>query len=242
MRTILKEEGLHPGPKRGPGTWDEFLKIHADTLWQCDFFSKMAMTSSGLRQAYVLAFLHVKSRRVICSPATIKPDDKWVAAQAESMLEQTRGMDLPVRYLVRDLDFKYSNRFDRVFTDNGVSIEPTALGHPIKMRSSNAGLVLSGLSASTDSLCLAWATSTASSHVIWIIIIRHARISGRKTSLYSVSGRRSMIRRLKTTRSSVESGWAAYRSTTNAKLPEKGERQLRSSRFVPARFSAMRRW
>ena len=26
-----------PGPQRGVGTWDEFLKLHAATLWQCDF-------------------------------------------------------------------------------------------------------------------------------------------------------------------------------------------------------------
>lgn len=126
VRTILKEEGVHPSPKRGKGSWDEFIKIHADTLWQCDFFSKMVMTSSGLRHAYVLAFLHVDSRRVICSPATIKPDDKWVTTQAQSMLEQARGMNLPVSYLVRDLDFKYSNGFDQVFTSAGVAIEPTA--------------------------------------------------------------------------------------------------------------------
>ncbi|TWT48975.1 integrase core domain-containing protein [Botrimarina hoheduenensis] len=126
VRTILKEEGIHPGPKRGPGTWDEFIKIHAETLWQCDFFSKMVMTSTGLRQAYVLAFLHVNSRRMICSPATLKADDTWVTAQAESMLEQARGRELPVRYLIRDLDLKYSKRFDQAFSDAGVSVEPTA--------------------------------------------------------------------------------------------------------------------
>ncbi|TWT48994.1 integrase core domain-containing protein [Botrimarina hoheduenensis] len=126
VRKILKEEGIHPGPQRGPGTWDDFIKIHAETLWQCDFFSKLVMTSTGLRQAYVLAFLHVNSRLVICSPATLKADDKWVTEQAESMLEQARGMELPVRYLIRDRDFKYSKRFDLVFADNGASVEPTA--------------------------------------------------------------------------------------------------------------------
>jgi len=35
IRAILKEEGVHTGPKRGPGTWDDFIKIHAETLWQC---------------------------------------------------------------------------------------------------------------------------------------------------------------------------------------------------------------
>lgn len=36
MKVILKENNLDPGPQRGEGTWDEFLKIHAQTLWQCD--------------------------------------------------------------------------------------------------------------------------------------------------------------------------------------------------------------
>ncbi|TWT72837.1 Integrase core domain protein [Posidoniimonas polymericola] len=126
VRTILKEEGVSPSPKRGRGTWDEFIKIHADTLWQCDFFSKMVVTKTGLKQAYVLAFLHVESRRVICSPATFRADDQWMVEQAESMLKQAKVMELPVRYLVRDQDFKYSKRFDRVFSASGVAVEPTA--------------------------------------------------------------------------------------------------------------------
>ena len=32
VKMILKEHGIDPGPKRGKGSWDEFLKIHADTL------------------------------------------------------------------------------------------------------------------------------------------------------------------------------------------------------------------
>lgn len=35
-------------------------------------------------------------------------------------------MELPVRYLVQDLDSKYSKRFDQVFANAGVSVEPTA--------------------------------------------------------------------------------------------------------------------
>lgn len=36
---ILKTNGHDPGPKRRVGTWDEFLKVHAATLWRRDFFS-----------------------------------------------------------------------------------------------------------------------------------------------------------------------------------------------------------
>ncbi len=59
IENILQEEGIKPSPRRGSGTWDEFLKAHVDTLWQIDFFSKMTWTPIGLRQAFVLAITHV---------------------------------------------------------------------------------------------------------------------------------------------------------------------------------------
>ena len=39
IANILKEKGFEPGPKRGPGTWSDFVHRHAQTLWACDFFS-----------------------------------------------------------------------------------------------------------------------------------------------------------------------------------------------------------
>lgn len=63
VRNILKENGFDPGPKRGKGTWDEFLRIHAETLWQCEFFSKRIWTAKGLRQYLVLDLLNVATRK-----------------------------------------------------------------------------------------------------------------------------------------------------------------------------------
>lgn len=126
VRTILKEEGIQPSPKRGKGTWDEFVKIHAETLWQVDFFSKMTVTKTGFKQAFVLAFLHVGSRRVICSPATFKPDKKWMVTQAESMLAQAQEAGLPAKYLIRDNDNCYVREFEAVFEQADVRVMPTA--------------------------------------------------------------------------------------------------------------------
>jgi putative transposase len=126
VRTILKEKGVQPSPKRGKGTWDEFIKIHAETLWQVDFFSKMVVTKTGLTQAFVLAFLHVESRRVICSPATFKPEDKWMVKQAEAMLCQARETGLPIGQLIRDRDNCYTCNFNTVFKQADVRVIPTA--------------------------------------------------------------------------------------------------------------------
>jgi putative transposase len=80
---VLKENGLDPGPQRGEGSWDEFLKIHAKTLWACDFLSKKVWTKWGLAEFYILFFIHVGSRRVYVSGMTTHPDTAWVAQQAK---------------------------------------------------------------------------------------------------------------------------------------------------------------
>ncbi len=64
VKAIRKENRRDPGPQRGRGTWDNFLKIHAATLWQCDFFSTKFLTPKGLRDIFVLVFLHVETRRL----------------------------------------------------------------------------------------------------------------------------------------------------------------------------------
>lgn len=47
VANILREAGLDPGPKRGEGTWSDFVKRHAATLWACDFLSVQAPHSPG---------------------------------------------------------------------------------------------------------------------------------------------------------------------------------------------------
>jgi putative transposase len=49
VKRILRANGLDPGPRRGIGTWDEFLKIHAAALWQCDFLAVKSLTPEGVR-------------------------------------------------------------------------------------------------------------------------------------------------------------------------------------------------
>lgn len=130
IRNILKEAGLQPGPKRGEGTWDEFLKQHAASLWQCDFFSKRVLTMTGFRHVFMLAFLHVQSRRVILSPATFHPDEAWVVAQTESFVAQARGAGLPVRRVIHDRDTKYTQRVEATFRRQRVEVVKIAYPAP----------------------------------------------------------------------------------------------------------------
>jgi len=126
IRNILQEAGMHPRPRGGQGTWNEFLRMHAETLWQIDFFSKCIWTPRGLRQCFVLAFIHLATRRVYVSHCSFKPDAKWMERQAQAFLEHARSEGLRVDYVTRDRDGKYIAEFDAVLKNAGVRVIPTA--------------------------------------------------------------------------------------------------------------------
>ncbi len=104
VKNILKRNGYETGPKRGPGRWDEFITRHAKTMWQCDFFSKKIVSKSGLRDIFVLVFLHVESRRVFISPSTYKPNECWMIEQAEAFKVFAKTESLPCKLVMHDND------------------------------------------------------------------------------------------------------------------------------------------
>jgi len=83
------------------------------------------LTTKGIRQAFVLAFLNVKTRRVILSPATYQPTAEWVERQAESFVAQACGEGLPVATLMRDNDGMFRNDFDEVLRSKHVTVKKT---------------------------------------------------------------------------------------------------------------------
>jgi putative transposase len=130
VKNILKEFGYDTGPKRGLGTWDEFIKIHAATLWQCDFFSKRIVTAKGLRDAFVLVFLHVQSRRVFLSPATRHPNEAWVKAQAASFLKHVKKSRIGADIVMHDRDGKFTASFDEALKAGGLRVQRTPYRSP----------------------------------------------------------------------------------------------------------------
>lgn len=121
VRNILIENGFDLGPKRGEGSWDEFLKIHAKSLWACDFISKKIWTLGGLVDYYVLFFIHLETRQVIVSSCTAHPDAEWVAQQARNMLMETEDRGLQVTHLLHDWDTKFTNQFDTLIASSGAT-------------------------------------------------------------------------------------------------------------------------
>jgi putative transposase len=130
VKRILRVNGLDPGPKRGLGTWDEFLKIHAATLWQCDFMSVKALTPKGFRDLFVLIFLHVDTRQVFLSPASYHPNEIWVCDQAKAFVKQAKKSGLGVDRVMHDRDTKFSAAFDAELRAAGLRIQRSAYRSP----------------------------------------------------------------------------------------------------------------
>jgi putative transposase len=107
VKSILKAHGYDPEPPRGVGSWDEFLKRHAHSLWQCDFLSRRVLSWRGIREAYVLVFLHVGTRQVVVSPPTYRPDVPWAYGQMSDFVGAARGRGLKVARSFHDGDVKF---------------------------------------------------------------------------------------------------------------------------------------
>lgn len=123
VKNILKEHGLDPEPRRGTGSWEEFLRIHADTLWQCDFVSKPMWTMKGMVDLYFLVFLHLGTRRCWISPCTTSPNSAWVSQQAKNFLMDAEDMELAPTHVMRDNDKKFSAQFDQTLKSSGVEVK-----------------------------------------------------------------------------------------------------------------------
>jgi putative transposase len=121
---VMRDAGLDPAPKRGEKTWAEFIRIHAATLWQCDFFTKSVLTWTGWRDYFVLVFLHVGSRRVFASQATANPTEAWTAQQAGAFVKHLRDQSTTSgAIVVRDNDSKYGNAFDKALKGANVEVQ-----------------------------------------------------------------------------------------------------------------------
>ncbi|MEZ6133955.1 MAG: hypothetical protein R3C53_03495 [Pirellulaceae bacterium] len=57
VKNVLVDAGLGPQPHDTPDTWSEFLKRHADTMWQCDERLQAKMDDQGDGR-FVLPSLH----------------------------------------------------------------------------------------------------------------------------------------------------------------------------------------
>jgi putative transposase len=123
---VLRENGFDPGPKRGRGTWHDFIQRHIKTVWATDFFTKTVWTVRGPVTFYVLFFLHVHTRRVHIAGMTPNPDGRWMAqiARNMSMVFAEEPEKFRPTHIIRDRDTKFTQQFCSILESEGLEFRP----------------------------------------------------------------------------------------------------------------------
>ncbi len=116
VRTWLRSGGLGPAGTRRGTTWREFVRAHRQSLLAVDFFT---VETIWLQRLYVLFFIELGSRRVHLAGCTPTPNALWVTQQARHVTWTLAERPERVRFLVRDRDQKFTDRFDEVFRVTG---------------------------------------------------------------------------------------------------------------------------
>jgi putative transposase len=130
IKSILLRNGFELGPKHGEGAWDEFLKIHAKTLWACDYLSTKAFTLQGLVDVYLLVFIHLESRRIWFTPATAYPDSAWVTQQGRNFGIDLDEEPLPGTERIRHRGTKFVAAFDEILKTADCRVKTLAFRSP----------------------------------------------------------------------------------------------------------------
>lgn len=130
IRNILKEEGITPGPERTSDNWENFVERHGNTLWAVDFFSVKAITARGIQNLYVLAFLCMKSREVIVSSSTTRPNSAWVTKQTKIFIEKTGTRTEKPSIVMHDRDTKFTKDFVAELKASGIRTNALPVASP----------------------------------------------------------------------------------------------------------------
>jgi putative transposase len=127
VRAWLRAAGLGPAGKRRETTWREFVQAHRQSLLAVDFFT---VETIWLQRLYVLFFIELGSRRVHVAGCTPNPSAPWVVQQARQLSWTLAERSEPMRFLIRDRDQKFTDRFDDVFRSEGIEVVRTPCRAP----------------------------------------------------------------------------------------------------------------
>ena len=121
VATILQEAGVVPAPERRKSrTWKQFLKMHWDTLYACDFFSVETLSAFGTIRYMVLFVMELKTRAVELAGIAINPGGEWTKQVARNLVDRTDGFMRRATHLIHDRDPVFASGFTEVLKLAGI--------------------------------------------------------------------------------------------------------------------------
>jgi putative transposase len=131
VANMLAEAGIEPAPERNrKRTWKQFLKIHWETLFACDFFSVEVLGVFGTVRHMVFFVLEVKSRTVQIAGVRIAPDGDWMKQIARNLLDPADGFLRNATYLIHDRDPVFTEAWTELLETGGVKCVPIPAHSP----------------------------------------------------------------------------------------------------------------
>jgi putative transposase len=127
VRAWLRAAGFGPAGTRGKTTWREFVRVHCESILAVDVFT---VETIWWQRLYVLFFIELGSRRVHIAGCTPNPNAPWVMQQARQLSWSLAERSEPLRFLIRDRDQEFTDRFDEVFRSDGMEVARTPFRAP----------------------------------------------------------------------------------------------------------------
>ena len=127
VANVLKAHGIEPAPDRQRShSWSTFLKAHWDSIFATDFTTVEVWTRSGLVTFYVLAMMHLKTRRVHIAGITPSPNAVCMRQVCRSLTDCEDGFLKDASHLIvaRDTSFGAMRDYLRRNTDTEVVLLP----------------------------------------------------------------------------------------------------------------------
>ena len=126
VANALKAHGIEPAPdrERTPAR-STSLKAHWDSIFATDFTTVEVWSRNGLVTFYVLAVMHLKTRRMQIAGFTLSPNATWMKQVCRNLTDAEDGFLKDASHLIADRDASFIDLCD--FIDQNTDTEVVLL-------------------------------------------------------------------------------------------------------------------
>ena len=128
---VLREHGIEPSPDRPEKTsWNDFIRIHWESLAAIDFFTTEIYTISGLVKYMVLVVIDYETRKVEIAGMIPQAYEGWMKQIARNLTDPIDGFLKDKKFLIHDRDPLFTKDFKMILKSAGIECVKTTVASP----------------------------------------------------------------------------------------------------------------